>query len=591
MSFLSRIIGLLQLDSTVGNLAGNAKRLEALASLAKQHGASLAVATELAICGYPPRDLLLQPDFITTSFETAKALAVDIPVLVGTPVPSEHERNLPANGVVRSGIRNASPNGEDANRVVAKKQLLPSYDVFDETRYFSPANRSGICRSIGGINLGVTICEDAWQAAGLTPSAYGQDPIASLAEWGRQGVALDATVNLSASPYHADKVSSRIEVCRTAAEVLQHPFLLANQVGGNDDLLFDGCSLAAWPNGKVVVAPAWQEGVLLIDLDEPNNSQWIGLTDDDALSIGSDAMKFFDGDDDGHEDIDSIIEDITDAVITGLADYCRKSGIKQIVLGLSGGIDSAVAACVACAAVGAENVLGIAMPSRYSSDHSLKDAEYTAEKLGMEFKIQPIYEMHSSFEGSIRLNLSEGNPVASENIQSRLRGMIVMAHANAENRMAIATGNKSELAQGYCTLYGDMAGGYTPLGDLYKMQVYALAEIFNQRAIELGDEPPVNESTMTKPPSAELAPDQKDEDSLPPYVVLDEILRLHIEHTMDADDIVNSGFNREIVVDVLTRLEKNEHKRWQMSPAPRVTSKAFGQGWRRPLASKHDWRD
>ena len=591
MSFLSRIIGLLQLDSTVGNLAGNAKRLEALASLAKQHGASLAVATELAICGYPPRDLLLQPDFITTSFETAKALAVDIPVLVGTPVPSEHERNLPANGVVRSGIRNASPNGEDSNRVVAKKQLLPSYDVFDETRYFSPANRSGICRSIGGINLGVTICEDAWQAAGLTPSAYGQDPIASLAEWGRQGVALDATVNLSASPYHADKVSSRIEVCRTAAEVLQHPFLLANQVGGNDDLLFDGCSLAAWPNGKAVVAPAWQEGVLLIDLDEPNNSQWIGLTDDDALSIGSDAMKFFDGDDDGHEDIDSIIEDITDAVITGLADYCRKSGIKQIVLGLSGGIDSAVAACVACAAVGAENVLGIAMPSRYSSDHSLKDAEYTAEKLGMEFKIQPIYEMHSSFEGSIRLNLSEGNPVASENIQSRLRGMIVMAHANAENRMAIATGNKSELAQGYCTLYGDMAGGYTPLGDLYKMQVYALAEIFNQRAIELGDEPPVNESTMTKPPSAELAPDQKDEDSLPPYAVLDEILRLHIEHTMDADDIVNSGFNREIVVDVLTRLEKNEHKRWQMSPAPRVTSKAFGQGWRRPLASKHDWRD
>ncbi len=591
MSFLSRIIGLLQLDSTVGNLAGNAKRLEALASLAKQHGASLAVATELAICGYPPRDLLLQPDFITTSFETAKALAVDIPVLVGTPVPSEHERNLPANGVVRSGIRNASPSGEDANRVVAKKQLLPSYDVFDETRYFSPANRSGICRSIGGINLGVTVCEDAWQAAGLTPSAYGQDPIASLAEWGRQGVALDATVNLSASPYHADKVSSRIEVCRTAAEVLQHPFLLANQVGGNDDLLFDGCSLAAWPNGKVVVAPAWQEGVLLIDLDEPNNSQWIGLTDDDALSIGSDAMKFFDGDDDGHEDIDSIIEDITDAVITGLADYCRKSGIKQIVLGLSGGIDSAVAACVACAAVGAENVLGIAMPSRYSSDHSLKDAEYTAEKLGMEFKIQPIYEMHSSFEGSIRLNLSEGNPVASENIQSRLRGMIVMAHANAENRMAIATGNKSELAQGYCTLYGDMAGGYTPLGDLYKMQVYALAEIFNQRAIELGDEPPVNESTMTKPPSAELAPDQKDEDSLPPYAVLDEILRLHIEHTMDADDIVNSGFNREIVVDVLTRLEKNEHKRWQMSPAPRVTSKAFGQGWRRPLASKHDWRN
>ena len=217
---MSRIIGLLQVDSTVGDLAGNAKRLESLANTAKINGAKLAVATELAICGYPPRDLLLQPDFITTSFESAKSLDVEIPVLVGTPVPSEHERNLPANGVVRSGLLNSSPNGENTNRVVAKKQLLPSYDVFDETRYFSPANRSGICRSIGEIDLGVTVCEDAWQAAGLTPSSYGQDPIESLAEWGRQGVTLDATVNLSASPYHADKVSSRVKVCRTAAQIL-----------------------------------------------------------------------------------------------------------------------------------------------------------------------------------------------------------------------------------------------------------------------------------------------------------------------------------------------------------------------------------
>ena len=591
MSLLSKIIGLLQIDSTVGDLAGNAKRLELLANIAKQNGAKLAVATELAICGYPPRDLLLQPDFITTSFESAKSLNVELPVLVGTPVPSEHERNLPANGVVRSGLLNASPNGENTNRVVAKKQLLPSYDVFDETRYFSPANRSGICRSIGDIDLGVTICEDAWQAAGMTPSTYGQDPIESLAEWGRQGVALDATVNLSASPYHADKVSSRIEVCRTAARILQHPFLLSNQVGGNDDLLFDGCSLVAWPNGRIVVAPAWQEGVLLVDLDQPDNCKWVGMGSSDALSIGNDEIKFLASESDGHEDSTSLIEDITDAVITGLADYCRKSGIKKIVLGLSGGIDSAVAACVACAAVGSKNVLGIAMPSRFSSQHSLDDAQYTANSLGMEFKIQSIDDMHSTLESEISSVLENGNPVASENIQSRLRGIIVMAHANAQNRMAIATGNKSELAQGYCTLYGDMAGGYTPLGDLYKMQVYALAEIFNQRAIAIGQEPPVNQSTLTKPPSAELAPNQKDEDSLPPYEVLDEILRLHIENTMDADDIVNAGYDRTVVVDVLTRLERNEHKRWQMSPAPRVTGKAFGQGWRRPLASRHDWRD
>jgi len=591
VSSLSRIIGLLQVDSTVGDLAGNAARIELLAETARQNGAKLAIATELAICGYPPRDLLLQPDFITSSFTSAKSLSVDIPVLVGSPIPSENERNLPANGVVRSGSLNASPNGDNTNRVVAKKQLLPSYDVFDETRYFSPAHRSGICRSIGDLNLGVTVCEDAWQAAGLTPSSYGQDPIDSLAEWGRQGVNLDATVNLSASPYHADKVSSRVKVCRTAAQILQHPFLLANQVGGNDDLLFDGCSLAAWPDGTVVVAPAWQEGVLIIDLDQPDKSKWVGMDAEDALVVGNDTMKMLTNKNDGRESLDALIEDITDAVITGLADYCRKSGIKQIVLGLSGGIDSAVAACVACAAVGPSNVIGIAMPSRFSSQHSLTDAEYTAKALGMDFKVQPIDEMHSSLEGQINDVLENGNPVASENIQSRLRGIIVMAHANAQSRMAIATGNKSEIAQGYCTLYGDMAGGYTPLGDLYKMQVYALAEIFNQRATIAGKQPPVNQSTMTKPPSAELAPDQKDEDSLPPYQVLDEILRLHIEHTMDADDIVAAGHPRNVVVDVLARLERNEHKRWQMSPAPRVTNKAFGQGWRRPLASKHDWRD
>ena len=231
------------------------------------------------------------------------------------------------------------------------------------------------------------------------------------------------------------------------------------------------------------------------------------------------------------------------------------------------------------------------MPSRYSSQHSIDDAKYTAQALGIEFKTESIDGMHSNLESQIGEMLSAGSPVASENIQSRLRGIIVMAHANAQGRMAIATGNKSELAQGYCTLYGDMAGGYTPLGDLYKMQVYALAEVFNKRAIDLGLTAPISQSTLTKPPSAELAPNQKDEDSLPPYEVLDEILRLHIEQTMDADDIAREGFNRETVIDVLSRLERNEHKRWQMSPAPRVTSKAFGQGWRRPLASRHDWRD
>ena len=591
MITLSRLIGLLQVDSTVGDLTGNASRIETLCELANENGASLAVSTELAISGYPPRDLLLQPDFIKMSQHQASSLSVKIPVLVGTPVSPVSERQLPGNGVVRAGPLSSHPNGKHTNRVVARKQLLPSYDVFDETRYFQASNRSGICRTIGDLDLGVTICEDAWQAAGMTPSEYGIDPIENLAELVRQGIELDVTVNLSASPYHADKVGTRIQVCRTAAKVLNHPFLLANQVGGNDDLLFDGCSLAAWPDGTVVIAPSWKEGVLLIDIDNPTNAKWISSNAVDSLQIGNSELKIITPNDDGFEQDSDLIEDITDAVVTGLSDYCRKSNISKIVLGLSGGIDSAVAACVAAEAVGPENVLGIAMPSRYSSQHSLDDAKYTAESLGIEFKIESIDQLHSTLDAQIGEMLTGGYNVASENIQSRLRGLIVMAHANSQGRMAVATGNKSELAQGYCTLYGDMAGGYTPLGDLYKMQVYAMAEEFNSRAKSSGNTPPVNQSTLSKPPSAELAPDQKDEDTLPPYPVLDEILKLHIEQSMDAEALTDQGLDRKTVLEVLTRLERNEHKRWQMSPAPRVSSRAFGQGWRRPLASRHDWRD
>ena len=587
---MGRRIGLMQVDPTVGDLNGNAARLEHLAHLAARHGASIGVTTELAISGYPPRDLLLQQEFISLCQQSAGSLNVPIPVLVGTPIEPQGKRQLPGNGVVRAGLSEAHPSGEGNSHVVARKQLLPTYDVFDEARYFHPDTRSGIARTIGQLNLGVTVCEDAWQAAELTPSSYSADPIEHLAEWGRQGVQLDASVNLSASPYHADKLSSRIQVCRTAARVLQHPFLLANQVGGNDDLLFDGNSLVAWPDGRVVIAPAWREGVLLVDIDDVENCLWVDSESPDALRIGDDEIRSLSSDDEGHEYDKELLEDLADAVVTGLSDYCRKSGISSIVLGLSGGIDSAVAACVAAAAVGPENVTGIAMPSRHSSQHSIDDAQYTAESLGLVFDLIEIDSFHASVESSIGDMLRSGHSVASENLQARLRGLLVMAHANAQGRMAIATGNKSELAQGYCTLYGDMAGGYAPLGDLYKMQVYGLADVFNRRAEAAGNPPPVNESTRTKPPSAELAPDQKDEDSLPPYPVLDAILHAHIEEGLDAKAIAEKGHSRDLVVEVLMRLERSEHKRWQMSPAPRVSNRAFGQGWRRPLASRHDWR-
>ena len=581
-------IGLLQMDATVGDLQGNSVRLSNLAQRAHENGAAVGVSTELAICGYPPRDLLLERDFLQLCMDHALALPSPLPLLVGTPIPPADPRSLPSNGVVRCGP-DMLDWMDETGRIVAEKQLLPTYDVFDEARYFEPTNRSGLVRSFGGMTLGVTVCEDAWQSAGMTPSAYEQDPIQNIAEWVRQGVEIQATVNLSASQYHSEKFSTRLQVARHAAAVLNHPFLLANQVGGNDDLLFDGRSMVVWPDGTAIVAPSWCEGVLMVDLAKPEECRWLPAGQSDSLNIGEGHLVRL-GPEDDQLPKEHMIEEITHAVVTGLSDYCRKSNIQSIVLGLSGGIDSAVAACVAVEALGPELVTGLAMPSRHSSQHSIEDARHTAQALGMNFHLHEIDGMHEATEITLDTVLSDGHPVAGENLQARLRALLVMGYANAQSSMAITTGNKSEIAQGYCTLYGDMAGGYAPLGDVYKMEVYAMGEWFNQRAQAQGKTPPVSQSTMTKPPSAELAPDQFDEDTLPPYAVLDDILRSHIEEGLNAEDLVKVGHSKDLVLDVLNRLERNEHKRWQMPPAPRVTSRAFGQGWRRPLASKHNWR-
>ena len=575
-------IALLQADPTVGDLSGNADRLLALAQQAAEAGANVAVSTELGITGYPPRDLLMSPDFVHAAFEKAQSCMPPIPTLIGTPVPGQDPEIAPANGVVGvgEGMR---------GKVVALKQLLPTYDVFDEARYFRPGSRPGLVRGAGGLDLGITVCEDAWQAAGLTPMDYGVDPVAQLATFVRQDATFSATVNLSASPFHQSKINDRVTVARTAAARLGMPFLLANQVGGNDDLVFDGSSIAAWPDGTVVLAPAWSEGVLTVDLDDPKGCIWTPSNASDALSLGVNEVRTLAPDETAPPQ--SGAEGLADAVVTGLADYCRKSGLQRIVLGLSGGIDSAVAACVAVEALGPEAVHGLALPSRHSSQHSRDDARWTAEALGMRFSELHLDALHGPAEALLGDVLRTGHAVAAENLQARLRALLVMGHANAEGAMAIATGNKSELSQGYCTLYGDMAGGYAPLGDLWKMDVYALAEVFNARAEAQGRPAPVSASTLTKPPSAELAPDQRDDDTLPPYPVLDRILRAHIEEGLDHGAIVARGEDAATVTDVLARMGRNEHKRWQMPPAPRVSVRAFGQGWRMPLAGRHDWRD
>ena len=377
-----------------------------------------------------------------------------------------------------------------------------------------------------------------------------------------------ASVNLSSSPYHLAKEGVRARLVRKAASTLGHPFLLCNQVGGNADLLFDGRSIVGWPEGTVVQGPAWGSGILLVDLEKPDAVRWISLdgAEDTELEIVGPESE---------PTMPSKGQDLLSAVTLGLADYCRKSGIDKIVLGMSGGIDSAVCAAIACKAIGAENVLGLAMPSRHSSDHSIEDAKATAEALGMELQVLPINEIHASVDQTLHDELKDGYSVAKENLQARIRGTLVMGAANARGAMAIATGNKSELAMGYCTLYGDMNGGYAPLGDLYKTEVYEVSRAINENS---KGENPITESTMTKPPSAELAPNQKDEDNLPPYTVLDPIL----------EDWIERGIRNQspLTTSVLSRLHANEHKRWQLCPAPRVSNRAFGQGWRQPLASR-----
>lgn len=581
---MSDFVALLQMNPRVGDLENNAKKLEKMIILSKENGAKLAVSSELAISGYPPRDLLNNDEFLFKAKETTEQVNSPIPSLIGIPLKSNENRHLPSNAVMRieNGVNPLAQSGE--SHIVARKILLPTYDVFDEARYFEPGTKSGLTRNIAGLDLGITICEDAWQNASKTPSDYDSNPIEMLAELEYQGIPLDATVNLSASPFHAEKLGTRVEVARDAARTLQHPFLLANQVGGNDDLLFDGSSLVAWPSGEIVIAPSWREGILIVDLSSPSNCKWIDFEGGYPMLNQPEVKQLKPSDE--FKGSESRIEQITNATVVGLGDYCKKSGLDSIVLGMSGGIDSAVAACVACEAIGSENVLGISMPSKFSSDHSISDAEYTCNALGMEYLEHPIAQMHNATLSTIGKMLDSGHPVASENIQARLRAIIVMGHANAQSRMAIATGNKSELSQGFCTLYGDMAGGYAPLGDVWKMDVYAMAEFFNQIAESTGNAKPVSESTLTKPPSAELAEDQVDEDVLPPYDILDGILRLHIEKNLTATGIIESGYDKTVVESVLQRLGNNEHKRWQMPPAPRISNRAFGQGWRMPLASR-----
>ncbi len=542
-------IALIQTNPTVGALEKNAQKIEQFTRRAADDGAELAVFHELAITGYPPRDLLDKPDFVAASANTLKTLAKQteglIPLVTGHPEPRNEETGRPLYNVCSLIV-----SGEI--KLLHRKWLLPTYDVFDEDRYFEPADGVHV-ENISGINFGFTICEDMWNdKAFWRRSRYEKDPVEELVKQGA-----DIIVNVSGSPYHHGKGKFREEMMSSIARHHSRPLLYVNQVGGNDSLVFDGRSCAFDADGNIVArAPEFEEYTLMVTVP--------GMTGQIA---------------EPPEELDSLRM----ALVTGLRDYVHKCDFSKAVVGLSGGIDSSLTAALAVDALGRENVTGVGMPGKYSSDHSKSDSQELAERLGIHYEAAPISRIHEAFLKELEAPLGDVSmTLTEENMQARTRAVILMAFSNHLDALLLTTGNKSEMAVGYCTLYGDMAGGLAVIADVPKVMVYQLARLYSEKHDWM---PP---GVLTKPPSAELRPDQKDTDSLPPYEELDPILEAYIERNLAPEKIVELGHDPEVVKNVLNKVDGSEYKRRQAAPGIRVTTKAFGEGRRLPIAQGYN---
>jgi NAD+ synthase (glutamine-hydrolysing) len=556
-----------QINPTIGDFDGNRRLVWEATAEAERRGADLAIFPELALSGYPPKDLLERPAFLDAAQANLAALAADlaaarlgVAVLVGFP------ERLPPSGSGR-GVANSAALIEGGRIVsVTRKSLLPTYDVFDEWRYFDPATEVSVV-PFRGRRLGVTICEDIWNDGDFWPRRlYRADPVETLVAAGA-----DVIVNVSASPYSMEKRHLRARMLAASARRWARPLVFVNQVGGQDDLVFDGASLAFDAHGAPVArGPEHEAAVVLVDLD--------GLS-----ASGTGDLAPFEPSDE---------RSALGALVLGTRDYARRCGFSRALLGLSGGIDSALVACVAARALGPQNVLGVAMPSRFSSDGAHADAAALARALGIEFTTISIEPMFAAFLDTLAQPLesfaagadADAAQLTSENLQARIRGGILMALSNRQGRLLLTTGNESEVATGYCTLYGDMAGGLAVISDAPKTLVYRLARAVN--ADSAGAVIP--ESTLTKAPSAELRPNQTDQDSLPPYDLLDAILEAHLVEGKDTAALVAAGFDAKIVADVVRRVRTSEYKRHQMPPGLKITGKAFGPGRRYPIATA--WR-
>ena len=546
-------IGLAQINSTVGDFPSNAKRIVSAYREALDQGAELVIVPEMALVGYPPRDLVFKSGFVDKCLQALDYLKGEIgavPLVVG--YVDHNEKQGPG-----KPFRNGAAflvDGEIRDRIF--KTLLPTYDIFDERRYFEPSEQ---CQPVEwkGRRIGITICEDVWTEDFLHRPLYKRDPVKELME-----MDVEFILNLSASPYHLGKGEVRRELLGALAEKSGVPFVYCNSVGGNDQLIFDGGSLVMSSEGvPLMEMPPFDEAVAVAELFEGSPSH----------SGARSSRKRM------HPD-----EEIFRALVLGVRDYIHKCGFETACIGLSGGIDSALTAAVAVEAIGADNVLGITMPSPYSSRGSVDDSLSLAANLGIRCETVPIAETFEAVRGalaSIFQDLPED--VTEENMQARIRGLYLMSLSNKFNHLLLTTGNKSELAVGYCTIYGDMCGGLAVISDLPKTRVFSVARWLNR------DQEIIPWNTIEKPPSAELRPDQKDEDTLPSYEVLDEILEFYVEKQLSPQEIVeNHGFEEKTVLWVQRQVDLNEWKRHQAAPGLRVTSKAFGIGRRIPIVQR-----
>ncbi|HEY5611804.1 MAG TPA: NAD+ synthase [Thermoanaerobaculia bacterium] len=537
-----------QLNPTVGDLESNRALIASAYEAGVRAGADIVMATELAVTGYPPLDLLDKKVFLDANLEVRDSLAAmtgETALIFGCVT-----RN--ATGIGKPFVNTAVVARQGRILLEQGKSLLPTYDVFDELRYFEPAQTAGVVELFGK-KIGVSICEDFWFEETMYGNRlYAENPIEALVRAGAE-----VLLNISASPYNLGKRADRYEIFRDIAIRYGVPLVYVNQVGGNDELLFDGSSIVIDRDGKTIFCgKAFEEEMTLVPLEGPPCESVASMSEP---------------------------EEITRALVLGVRDYCAKVGFRDVVIGLSGGIDSAVCAAIAVEALGADHVTGIAMPSAFSSEGSLLDAEDLARNLGIGFRVAPIGDIYREYRHSFDdLFGSTEFDITDENVQARIRGNLLMAWSNKTGAMVLSTGNKSEMAVGYCTLYGDMAGGLAALGDVYKTTVYKVAAWLNrERSL-------IPSSTMTKPPSAELRPNQTDQDTLPPYEVLDKILKLYIEQWKEIDEIAGEGFDRDLVAKIVRMVDGNEFKRRQAAPTIRVTAKAFGSGRQMPIAQR--WR-